>query len=151
MKQINTFLLIYIFTMGVVGNQTSKTINPLNLLLPVSSQTKVEFVIQAYNGCYKFSSSDPDIISVTAIPSENYTQGCSNKAIARVEVSYPVRSIVWLIAEEESTGTILRCESRVAEINRIEILTRLRSIDVGVFESVEVAGFDVFGNSKLLR
>ena len=42
---------------------------------------------------------------------------------------------------------MLRCESRVAQIHRIEILTKLRTIEVGDIEILEVIGYDEEGNS----
>ena len=147
MRSLAITLLLLTLIVSISADQELKTISPLNLLLPASSDTKVEFPIEAFNGCYRFSSSDPSVISVTPIYAEGGSLECTSRAIARVEVNKAVRSIVWLTAEEESTGTVLRCESRVAEITRVEILTRLRTFDVGVFETIEVVGFDVYGNS----
>ena len=46
----------------------------------------------------------------------------------------------------KETGDILRCESRVAKVHRIEIMTKLRTIDVGDVEILEVLGYDKEGN-----
>jgi hypothetical protein len=126
----------------------SRKISTLNLLLPVSSETRVEYIIEAFNGCYRFSSSDPTIFSVTSLDSfGSDTKGCSNRAKVRVETDIPYRVITWITATEENTGIILRCEARVAVINRLDVITRLRTIDVGNLETVEVMGFDHLGNS----
>lgn len=42
---------------------------------------------------------------------------------------------------------MLKCESRVADINRIEILTKLRVIDVDNYEVFELIAYDKSGNS----
>lgn len=44
------------------------------------------------------------------------------------------------------TNDVLRVESRVAKIHRVEILTKLRTIDVGDVEILEVLGYDQEGN-----
>jgi len=41
----------------------------------------------------------------------------------------------------------LKCESRVAEITKIEILTKLRLINVNDYEVFELIGYDRAGNS----
>ena len=41
----------------------------------------------------------------------------------------------------------MRCESRVAKIHRVEILTKLRTIDAGDTEIFEVLGYDSEGNA----
>ncbi len=38
------------------------------------------------------------------------------------------------------------CEGRVAKVSRIEILTKLRTIDVGNIETLEILGYDQDGN-----
>ena len=46
----------------------------------------------------------------------------------------------------KETGDLLRCEAKTAFIKRIEIMTKLRSIDVGNYESLELLGYDDEGN-----
>jgi len=46
----------------------------------------------------------------------------------------------------KETHDIFKCESRVAKVARIEILTKLRTIDVGNVETLQVLGYDEEGN-----
>lgn len=45
------------------------------------------------------------------------------------------------------TKESIKVESRVAPIVRIEIATKLRSIDVGGYEELQIRGFDSEGNT----
>ena len=45
------------------------------------------------------------------------------------------------------SGEVLKCESRVAEIIKIDILTKLRLINVNDYEVLELIGYDKSGNS----
>lgn len=45
------------------------------------------------------------------------------------------------------TGDELKCESRVAEISRIEILTTLRTVQVQNYETFELIGYDRLHNA----
>jgi len=46
----------------------------------------------------------------------------------------------------KETHDTFKCESRIAKVARIEILTKLRTIDVGNVETLEVLGYDEEGN-----
>jgi nuclear pore complex protein Nup210 len=45
------------------------------------------------------------------------------------------------------SGDVLKCESRVADIKRVEILTKLRVIDTDNYEVFELIAYDRMGNS----
>ena len=41
----------------------------------------------------------------------------------------------------------MKCEARVAEIKKIEIITKMRTLDVGDYETFELLGYDDKGNA----
>ena len=45
------------------------------------------------------------------------------------------------------SGDVLKAEARIAKLNQIEILTKVRTIDVGDIQVLEALGFDDQGNS----
>lgn len=44
------------------------------------------------------------------------------------------------------SGDMLKVESKISKIQKIEILTKLRTIDVGDIQVLEVLGYDPEGN-----
>jgi hypothetical protein len=45
------------------------------------------------------------------------------------------------------TKDILKVESRIAQVSRIDILSKFRTIDVGDIQYFEIIGYDSEGNS----
>ena len=41
----------------------------------------------------------------------------------------------------------MRVEARIARLHRIEIATKLRTIDVGALEELHLRGYDIEGNT----
>lgn len=152
-KDLSILLIILsLFVNKIQTNENTflKNINTLNLLQPTiqdsNDQRAIKYKLQAFNGCYKWRSSNPTVIQIEQIPNEDdkncsdiaYVSGVNNK-------SYP--GVIWITATDIETGDVLKCEARVAVINRIEILTKLRTIDVGNFEELEILAYDSEGNS----
>ncbi len=46
----------------------------------------------------------------------------------------------------EETGDVLKVEAKIAEISKIEIITKSRTLDVGEMQSLEIVGYDKNGN-----
>ena len=127
---------------------SNRHISSLNLLLPVSKSTNVVYELEAFNGCYDWTSSNSEVLSVRNV--QTHTESnvpCYNKAVVRVESSVVHPGVIWLIAKDRLSGHMLKCESKVALVHRIEILTRLRTIYVDDFETLELIGYDAEGNS----
>ena len=137
-------VLCQCFSVFASGKQN---INILNLLLPLSSHIQVEYPLQAFNGCYSWRSSNPDIISINPIADADPQFDCFNTAMARVETKKAFNGTIWLMATDKDTGNTIKCEARVAYINRVEILTRLRTVYVEDFETLEIIAYDDENNS----
>ena len=140
-------LTITILLVQTSSHLTDRTIDTLNLLLPLSPEIHTSYPLAASNGCYQWTSSNPNIISLTPHKTgSQHNTDCFNSATAKVETSTAFGGAVWLMAKDRLTGHLLKCEARVAHINRLGILTRLRTIYVEDFETLEVVGYDKEGN-----
>lgn len=139
-----------------MSSKGARNINHLNLLLPALGKTSgrhIEHHLEAFNGCYEWSSSHPEILEVVEV-AESGPDSCHSKATVRVKAEHEYSNTVWITARDKrslrpypDSGDVLKCESRVAEIKRIEILTKLRVIDVDNYEVFELIAYDKSGNS----
>ncbi|XP_076028770.1 nucleoporin 210 isoform X2 [Oratosquilla oratoria] len=119
-------------------------LNIPRVLLPYNLETPTNFTLQVYDGgCYKWSSSRPDVVLLNIVE-EN---GCSSQAIVSAIARSPTRQTAIILASEEETGGILRCDVIVDTIDRLEIVTTTRELFVEEApEEFEVRGYDDQGN-----
>lgn len=115
-----------------------KAINDVNVLLPFSREVRVRYTLEAFGGCYFWQSSNPAVISVQGAEGA----ACSDRVVLQTEAREPHDKIVWILATDATTKEIIRVESRLEQIARIEIITKLRTVEVGDFASLQLMGFD---------
>lgn len=86
-----------------VATTGTRNINHLNLLLPAvrdnGHSRHVEHQLEAYNGCYEWTSSHPDILEILEVKNDLET-GCSSKATVRVKSDKEYSNTVWITAKE---------------------------------------------------
>ncbi|KAL6059537.1 Fibronectin type-III domain-containing protein [Balamuthia mandrillaris] len=136
------------------------------LLLPhITASTKVSFTLEAYNGCFKWTSRNPEIASVRPIysdeapssslsspdnthkHSDDRERGCSSRALVVSESSAATERLsTWLQAEDVLSGRVLRCEVFTDRITNIELLTTTRSMYRDDIEMLSIQAFDNDGN-----
>ena len=139
-------LAICLFPQLSLADYSLRNISVLNILMPFSNEAEMRYPIQAFNGCYEWSSKVPATVEV--IPTqESADLKCQNSAIVRVGPKKDFDGIIWLTAKDVETEELLKCEARVKKIVRLEILTKFKTLDVGDFEQVELIGYDEEGNS----
>lgn len=94
--------LCFMLTIPVFATGT-RNINHLNLLLPAvrdnGHSRHVEHHLEAYNGCYEWTSSHPDILEIIEVNGDQET-GCSSRATVRVKVDKEYSNTVWITAKE---------------------------------------------------
>eukprot|EP00794_Sanderia_malayensis_P016623 gene16623-18313_t len=145
---VSTLLLISSVATEVQDN----ALNVPQVLLPFVTANSVatNYTLKALNGCFHWSSTKPEVASVKPLKmdtakylpgDENHEHGCSGSAVVTVTSTSKNREIAVILAEDETSGTILRCDVFVDAIHRIEIATTTRELLLG--ESPEV--FDVYG------
>jgi len=157
------FALIFVIIAGFEDKGVKK-INNLNLLFPLIYENlearSVEYSLIAYNGCYEWQSSRPEYLQIRtpSLPID----ACQSQATVALFSNKPYDNIIWITAKDrgifeilflnefmfffsfhyEESGDILKVESKISKIHKIEILTKLRTIDVGDVQVLEVLGYD---------
>lgn len=86
--------------------------------------------MEASNGCYSWSSQRPDFLSIQGFRDET-NSNCESKALVKLCNTKPHDNIIWIQVIDKDTGDVMRVESKIAKVQKIEILTKLRTIDVG--------------------
>ncbi|XP_067865995.1 nuclear pore membrane glycoprotein 210-like [Heterodontus francisci] len=121
-------------------------LNVPKVLLPYSATVKVNFTLEADEGCYRWFSTRPDVAIIEPVY-QNHTE-CSNTAVVSVRSTQPTRLTSIIIAEETVTGQVLRCDVMVDIINQIEILSTTRELYVDdSLLKLTVRALDVEGNT----
>ncbi|XP_068018721.1 nuclear pore membrane glycoprotein 210 [Melanerpes formicivorus] len=104
---------------------TSK-LNIPKVLLPFTRGTRVNFTLEASEGCYRWSSSRPEVASI--LLAEQDEQQCSQKAVIQARSSEPTRQTSIILAEDIMTGHVLRCDAIVDLIHDIQIVSTTREL-----------------------
>ncbi|XP_058863562.1 nuclear pore membrane glycoprotein 210-like [Acipenser ruthenus] len=105
--------------------ETSK-LNVPKLLLPYTTAAKVNFTLEAEEGCYKWQSSRVAAVLVEPV----FVNGtpCSRSAVVSALSTQPSRLASGIVAEEMVTGQVLRCSVVVDVICSIEIVSTTREL-----------------------
>jgi len=109
-------------------------LNVPKVLLPFHSTKLITFLLEADgetdtsnhhedNLCFVWSSSRPDIVTITPIydSSSKKTNECSNKAIVAAVSKHPQRLTSIILAKETKTDKLIRCDVIVDRIHKIRI------------------------------
>eukprot|EP00049_Salpingoeca_infusionum_P006269 m.104175 g.104175 ORF g.104175 m.104175 type:complete len:1823 (-) comp13256_c0_seq1:1404-6872(-) len=117
------------------------TLSQPRLLLPKPrGDHKVTHVLES-DGCLFWQSRRNDVVTVQPInPKET---GCATSALLEVRWTGPLRASAEIVATERDTGTVLRCDVSVDNIQKIELVTVDRTMylnDAPV--TLQVAGYD---------
>ena len=94
---------------GVIA-KGSRNINHLNLLLPALASVPgrhVEHHLEAFNGCYEWSSSHPEILEVVEV-TESGPDSCHSKATVRVKAEHEYANTVWITARDKRRVPLAR-------------------------------------------
>uniref|UniRef100_A0A803YR07 Nucleoporin 210 n=1 Tax=Meleagris gallopavo TaxID=9103 RepID=A0A803YR07_MELGA len=97
-----------------------------SLLLPFTRGTRVNFTLEASEGCYRWSSTRPEVASIE--PADQGERQCSQKAVVQARSSQPTRLTSIIFAEDTMTGQVLRCDAIVDIIHGIQIVSTTREL-----------------------
>ncbi|XP_059511298.1 nuclear pore membrane glycoprotein 210-like [Stegostoma tigrinum] len=137
--------LLFVEAVGFRYSAGTK-LNVPKVLLPYSATVKVNFTLEADEGCYLWFSTRPDVATIEPI-FQNDTE-CSNTALISVRSTQPTRLTSIIIAEETVTGQVLRCDVMVDIINEIEIISTTRELYVDdSLLKLTVRALDAEGNT----
>uniref|UniRef100_A0A8C6YGW5 Nucleoporin 210 n=1 Tax=Naja naja TaxID=35670 RepID=A0A8C6YGW5_NAJNA len=101
-------------------------LNIPKVLLPFSRSARINFTLEASEGCYRWSSTRPEVASIDAIEQDN--PQCSQKAIIQARSSQITRLTSIILAEDVLTGQVLRCDAIVDVIHTINIVSTTKEL-----------------------
>jgi len=125
----------------------AKKLRETNYLLPTPFQdgrAAVQFV-KAYEGCWEWESTQPDILIVEGL-SDDESGECHTYAKLQPILHKEINKVV-VIAREVQTNEIMKLDARIQRISTLEIFTTTRTINVGDTHIIRVQGFDDEGNA----
>uniref|UniRef100_A0A667Z7B9 Nucleoporin 210 n=1 Tax=Myripristis murdjan TaxID=586833 RepID=A0A667Z7B9_9TELE len=102
-------------------------LNIPKVLLPLARSTRINFTLEATEGCYRWSSTRPEVASIQALDAES-SRACSQRAVLQALSTHPSRLTSIILAEDVVTGQVLRCDAIVDIISEIQIVSTTREL-----------------------
>ncbi|XP_045065483.1 nuclear pore membrane glycoprotein 210-like isoform X1 [Coregonus clupeaformis] len=121
---LSVFLLI---SSSIHTTSVSSKLNIPKVLLPLTRSTRINFTLEATEGCYRWSSTRPEVASIEAIEADRSRQ-CSQKAVLQARSTHSSRLTSIILAEDVVTGQVLRCDAIVDIISEIQIVSTTREL-----------------------
>uniref|UniRef100_A0A3Q3D8P4 Nucleoporin 210 n=1 Tax=Hippocampus comes TaxID=109280 RepID=A0A3Q3D8P4_HIPCM len=132
---------------GVFQNCGCSKLNMPKVLLPLARSTRINFTLETTEGCYRWTSTRPEVASVQPIDEET-GQGCSRKAVLQALSTQPSRLTSIILAEDVVTGQILRCDAIVDVIYDVTIVSTTRELHLEDSPlALEIHALDSEGNT----
>uniref|UniRef100_A0A7M4E290 Nucleoporin 210 like n=1 Tax=Crocodylus porosus TaxID=8502 RepID=A0A7M4E290_CROPO len=139
-------VLLLLACLALLGPSQPYKLNVPKVLLPVSGELRVPFVLEAEGGCYSWYSTRQDTVTVEPVYKNGTT--CSQRALLFAQSTQAKKLSSVVIAEDRVTGHLLRCDVIVDVIDSIEIISRTREIYVEDAPlELTVRALDVEGNT----
>ncbi|KAL7865087.1 hypothetical protein AOLI_G00165070 [Acnodon oligacanthus] len=101
-------------------------LNIPKVLLPLARSTRINFTLEATEGCYRWSSNRPEVASIEAVDVDE--RQCSHRAVLQARSTQPSRLTSIILAEDIVTGQVLRCDAIVDIISEIQIVSTTREL-----------------------
>uniref|UniRef100_M4AT94 Nucleoporin 210 n=1 Tax=Xiphophorus maculatus TaxID=8083 RepID=M4AT94_XIPMA len=124
MSLVKFLVLFFITVTRVYG---SSKLNIPKVLLPLARSTKINFTLETTEGCYRWSSTRPEVASIQPVE-EDADRGCSQKAVLQALSTQPTRLTSIIFAEDVVSGQVLRCDAIVDIISEIQIVSTTREL-----------------------
>ncbi|TMS16102.1 Nuclear pore membrane glycoprotein 210 [Larimichthys crocea] len=124
-SKLSVSVLLLIIT--VIQVDGTSRLNIPKVLLPLARSTKINFTLETTEGCYRWSSTRPEVASIQAVD-EDSSRGCSRRAVLQALSTQPSRLTSIILAEDVVTGQVLRCDAIVDIISEIQIVSTTREL-----------------------
>ncbi|KAK5613945.1 hypothetical protein CRENBAI_014064 [Crenichthys baileyi] len=124
MSVVKLLVLFFITVTRVYG---SSKLNIPKVLLPLARSTRINFTLETTEGCYRWSSTRPEVASIQPVE-EEAGRGCSRKAVLQALSTQPSRLTSIILAEDVVSGQVLRCDAIVDIISEIQIVSTTREL-----------------------
>nr|XP_033781607.1 nuclear pore membrane glycoprotein 210 [Geotrypetes seraphini] len=118
--------LIALFALSLASLSLASKLNIPKVLLPYARGAKINFTLEATEGCYRWSSTRPEVASID--PTDLDEHHCSQRAVVQARSTQPTRLTSIIFAEDILTGQVLRCDAIVDIINDIQIVSTTREL-----------------------
>ncbi|XP_061908725.1 nuclear pore membrane glycoprotein 210 isoform X1 [Entelurus aequoreus] len=147
MFDVREFALLCLSLMFIFHTSRSSKLNMPKVLLPLARSTRINFTLETTEGCYKWTSTRPEVASVQPLD-EDISRGCSRKAVLQALSSQPSRRTSIILAEDVVTGQVLRCDAIVDVISDIQIVSTTRELHLEDSPlALEIHALDSEGNT----
>ncbi|CAL8275956.1 unnamed protein product, partial [Boreogadus saida] len=113
--------------LSVIYVLSASKLNIPKVLLPLARSTRINFTLEATQGCYRWSSTRPEVASIKAINGDS-SRDCSRSAVLQAFSTQPSRLTSIILAEDVVTGQVLRCDAIVDIISEIKISSTTREL-----------------------
>ncbi|XP_044066781.1 nuclear pore membrane glycoprotein 210 isoform X1 [Siniperca chuatsi] len=127
MVQLKLSVLALLLLITVIQVNGTSKLNIPKVLLPLARSTKINFTLETTEGCYRWSSTRPEVASIQAVDEES-SRGCSRRAVLQALSTQPSRLTSIILAEDVVTGQVLRCDAIVDIISEIQIVSTTREL-----------------------
>ncbi|XP_028309349.1 nuclear pore membrane glycoprotein 210 isoform X2 [Gouania willdenowi] len=127
MRAVMMRLAVVVLLLTVIQVNGSSKLNIPKVLLPLTRSTRINFTLEATEGCYRWSSTRPEVASIQAVD-EDQSRGCSQKAVLQALSTHQSRLTSIILAEDVVTGQVLRCDAIVDIITNIHIVSTTREL-----------------------
>uniref|UniRef100_A0A8C8CVG6 BIG2 domain-containing protein n=1 Tax=Oncorhynchus tshawytscha TaxID=74940 RepID=A0A8C8CVG6_ONCTS len=121
---LSVFLLLI---SSSIHTTCASKLNIPKVLLPLARNTRINFTLEATEGCYRWSSTRPEVASIEAVEVD-VSRLCSQKAVLQARSTQPSRLTSIILAEDVVTGQVLRCDAIVDIISEIQIVSTTREL-----------------------
>nr|XP_041573643.1 nuclear pore membrane glycoprotein 210-like [Taeniopygia guttata] len=101
-------------------------LNTAKVPLPFTRGTRVNFTLEASEGCCCWSSTRPEAASIEPLGPAGCL--CSQRALVQARSSQPTRLTTIISAEDTLTGQVLRCDAIVDLIHGIQVVSTMREL-----------------------
>ncbi|XP_076022576.1 nuclear pore membrane glycoprotein 210 [Genypterus blacodes] len=127
MVRLRLSLFFGLSLLTAIRVNASSKLNIPKVLLPFTRGTRINFTLEAIDGCYKWFSTRPEIVSIQVVDAEA-SQGCSQRALLQAQSTQPSRLSSIIMAEDVVTGQVLRCDAIVDIIDNIFVVSTTREL-----------------------
>lgn len=124
---MNPLVLLLLLLITVTQVNGTSTLNIPKVLLPLARSTRINFTLETTEGCYRWTSTRPEVASIQAVDEES-DRGCSRRAVLKALSTQPSRLTSIILAEDVVTGQVLRCDAIVDIISEIKIVSTTREL-----------------------
>ncbi|XP_054647663.1 nuclear pore membrane glycoprotein 210 isoform X2 [Dunckerocampus dactyliophorus] len=147
MLTLKEFALVCLSLICPLQTTWASRLNMPKVLLPLARGTRINFTLETTDGCYKWTSTRPEVASVQPLD-EEIGQGCSRRALLQALSTQPSRLTSIILAEDVVTGQVLRCDAIVDVISDIQIVSTTRELHLEDSPlALEIHALDSEGNT----